>query len=89
MSLEFPNPSRSIDETRQSVRFWGHDGALEISFFVEFAALGRLCPDQSTSEPDLLKTFDTFRSRIQDAAARVYARVSKGTFVCVVYAKDI
>ena len=89
MSLDFPNPSRSIDETRQSVLFWGHDGALEITFFVEFAALRGLCPDQPKSEADLLKAFDTYRSRIQDAAARVYARVSKGTNVCVVHANDI
>ncbi|MGI9478602.1 MAG: DUF1488 domain-containing protein [Hyphomicrobiaceae bacterium] len=89
MSLEFPNPSRSIDKTRQSVRFWGHDGALEISFFVEFAALQGLSQDQPESEADLLRAFDSYRSRIHDAAGRVYARVSKGTFVCVVHAKDI
>ena len=61
----------------------------EITFFVEFAALRGLCRDQPKSESDLLKAFDTYRSRIQDAAARVYARVSKGTNVCVVHANDI
>ena len=28
--LKFPNASRSYDPTRHCVRFWGHDGALEI-----------------------------------------------------------
>ena len=89
MSLEFPNQSRSIDDTRQSVRIWGHDGALEISLFVEFAALHWFCRDQLKSEFDLLRAFDTYRSRIRDAAARIHARVSKGIFVCVVHADDI
>jgi hypothetical protein len=39
MSLAFPNPSRSYDEARRGVRFSGHDGMFEISFFVEAAVL--------------------------------------------------
>ncbi|WP_456626522.1 DUF1488 family protein [Bradyrhizobium sp. URHC0002] len=27
--IEFPNHSRSYDQTRRAVRFWGHDSALE------------------------------------------------------------
>ncbi|MGB9389555.1 MAG: DUF1488 family protein, partial [Xanthobacteraceae bacterium] len=34
MTLTFPNQSRSFDATRCAVRFWGHDGAMEASFFV-------------------------------------------------------
>jgi hypothetical protein len=30
--VDFPNPSRSYDETRRGVLFWGYDQALEISF---------------------------------------------------------
>jgi Protein of unknown function (DUF1488) len=33
MALSFPNQSRSFDATRCAVRFWGHDGAMEASFF--------------------------------------------------------
>ena len=42
MTLRFPNPNRSFDATRCAVRFWGHDGALEASFFVTDDALRRV-----------------------------------------------
>ena len=42
MALRFPNGSRSYDTTRRAVRFWGHDSALEWSFFVSEGALKRL-----------------------------------------------
>ena len=42
MTLNFTNQSRSYDATRQAVRFWGYDGAREVSFFVTDDALRRL-----------------------------------------------
>jgi len=39
MTLAFPNPSRSFDETRNAVRFVGHDGMFQIRFFVETGVL--------------------------------------------------
>ena len=33
MSLNFPNPSRSYEPDHARVRFWGHDDAMEVSFF--------------------------------------------------------
>jgi uncharacterized protein DUF1488 len=39
MALAFPNSSRSYDATRRAVRFWGHDSAMEWSFFVTAEAL--------------------------------------------------
>ena len=42
MSLNFPNQSRSYDATLRAVRFWGHDGAMEASFFVNEEALKRI-----------------------------------------------
>jgi Protein of unknown function (DUF1488) len=39
MTLAFPNPSRSFDEARNGVVFFGHDGVFEIRFFVEAGAL--------------------------------------------------
>jgi hypothetical protein len=42
VTLNFTNQSRSYDATRHAVRFWGYDGALEVSFFVTDDALRRL-----------------------------------------------
>ena len=50
MSLMFPNQSRSYDATRRAVRFWGHDRAMEWSFFVTEDALKRLHPAMSQDE---------------------------------------
>ena len=44
MALNFPNPCRSYDATRRAVRFWGHEGAMEASFFINEDALRRLQP---------------------------------------------
>ena len=46
--LNFPNQSRVFDPTRRAVRFWGHDGAMEWSFFVTEDALKRLQPKYVT-----------------------------------------
>jgi hypothetical protein len=43
--IEFPNHSRSYDRTRRAVRFWGHDSAIEASFFVTGDALELIQPD--------------------------------------------
>ena len=44
-ALNFPNPSRSYDETGHGVRFWGYDQTFEISFFVEEGALSKINPE--------------------------------------------
>ena len=41
MALNFPNQMRSYDASRRAVRFWGHDSAMEASFFVTEDALKR------------------------------------------------
>jgi hypothetical protein len=38
--IDFPDHSRSYDSTRRAVRFWGHDSAIEASFFIDEDALG-------------------------------------------------
>lgn len=80
MPLIFPNLSRSFDATRDAVRFWGYDSALECSFFVTRGALKQLVPNLFTGETDLLTAFDMDRERICWAATRVYSRGSRGSY---------
>jgi hypothetical protein len=86
MTLNFPNASRSYDETRHLVRFWGYDSTLEISFFIEAGALCKLMPqagslEAGSLEADCLESFDAARERIFDAARRVYARGRQGPYL--------
>lgn len=70
MALSFPNRS-SYDERGRRVRFWGYDGAFEISFFVEQRAFARISPHVTLDEAGFLRAFD--RDRNLQAAAKVYA----------------
>ena len=78
--IDFPNHSRSYDQTRRAVRFWGHDSAMEASFFIEEGALRRVQPDVRPDESGYLKAFDSHRDLICAAAARVYVRGSRGSY---------
>ena len=78
--IEFPNHSRSYDQTRRAVRFWGYDSALEASFFIEEAALKRIQPDARPDESGFLNAFDCNRDVICAAAAKVYVRGSRGSY---------
>src|ERR1700730_11539663 len=80
MSLRFPNESRSYDPTRRAVRFWGHDSAMEASFFVGEDALTRIQPDTRPDESGFLNAFDSNRDLICAAAAKVYVRGSRGSY---------
>lgn len=80
MALMFPNASRSYDATRRAVRFWGHDSAMEWSFFVTVDALRRLRPALNNDEDALLAAFDTHRERIYAAAKKLYSRGIKGSY---------
>jgi Protein of unknown function (DUF1488) len=82
--IEFPNHSRSYDQTRRAVRFWGYDSAMEASFFIEEDALRRIQPDAPPDEPGFLQAFDSNRDLICAAAARIYVRGSKGSYDLVV-----
>jgi Protein of unknown function (DUF1488) len=73
MSLSFPNPSRSYDPDRRRVRFWGHDSAMEVPFFLEENALFILYPKTKNTEDAILAAFDAARERIFAVAAKVYA----------------
>jgi hypothetical protein len=80
MTLSFPNQSRFYDATRDAVRFWGHDSAMEASFFVEADALQRIKPDTHSDETGLLGAFDSNRKLIYATAAEVYERGHKGSY---------
>jgi Protein of unknown function (DUF1488) len=80
MSLRFPNESRSYDLTRRAVRFWGHDSAMEASFFVSEEALKRVQPDMRFDESGLLGAFDANRDLICATAVKVYARGRRGSY---------
>ena len=80
MPLSFPNQSRSYDNTRHAIRFWGHDSAMEASFFVTAEALRRLQPDLQIDETSLLEAFDSHRDLIYAAAAKAYRRDRKGSY---------
>lgn len=76
----FPNQSRWYDATRRAVRFWGHDSAMEASFFVTEDALRRVQPDMHFGEAGLLGAFDLNRSQIYAVATKVYSRGRKGSY---------
>jgi Protein of unknown function (DUF1488) len=80
MTLNFPNPSRSYDATLRAVRFWGHDGALEASFYVNEDALKRIQPGLRSDEAGILGAFDSHRDLIQAIATKVYGRGRRGSY---------
>lgn len=73
MSLNFPNQSRSYDPDKARVRFWGHDSAMEVAFFLEEDALYRMSPGTASGESGILEAFDANRTRIMDMARKAYA----------------
>lgn len=81
--LNFPNQSRVFDPTRRAVRFWGHDSAMEWSFFVTEDALRRLQPKSAHDEESLLRAFDANRSQIYAAAMKAFKRGRKGSYELV------
>jgi hypothetical protein len=82
--LEFPNRCRSYDATHHTVRFWGHEGAMEACFFVGLDSLMHLQPGTLPNEVDLLNVFDENRERIQQIAIKVYERGRRGSYDLVV-----
>jgi hypothetical protein len=77
---EMANHSRSYDPTRRAVRFWGHDSAIEVSFFIDEDALKRIQPDARPDESGFLNAFDCNRDLICAAAAKLYVRGSRGSY---------
>ena len=88
MTISFPNATRSYDPVKGRVRFWGYDGAIEVSFFLDDSALRKLCPATGFTEDDLLAAFDAVRKRIHSVAVKVYGRRRKGEYACWLSASD-
>jgi hypothetical protein len=78
--ISFPNESRVFDPTRRAVRFWGHDSAMEWSFFVTEDALNQLQPKVARDEESMLLAFDANRNKIYAAAMKAYKRERKGSY---------
>jgi uncharacterized protein DUF1488 len=78
--LNFPNESRSYDASRRCIRFWGSDGAMEVSFFLEEGALAKIAAGAPSGEASLLASFDKNRERILRTAHKVYERRRKGSY---------
>jgi hypothetical protein len=83
MTLNFPNASRSYDPTEGFIRFWGHDGALEVLFVVEQSGLRQIAPGASNDEAAALKIFDANRERIFKAARTAYFHRRKGSYALI------
>jgi Protein of unknown function (DUF1488) len=81
--LNFPNVSRSYDATRRCVRFWGYDGALEVSFFVEEAAVFRIAPATRHNETGILEGFDGNRDTILKVARKIYSGRRQGSYALI------
>ncbi len=78
MPLEFPNSSRSFDESKNRINFWGYDRTIEVSYFIGVDALKRFNQKVATQEAELLKVFDSEIEKIHKVAANVYKNCTKG-----------
>lgn len=83
MPLQFPNPSRSYDQTRRAVRFWGYDTSMEYFFFVTVDAHEQVEPRLKRDEEGFLGAFDVNRDLIYQTAARVYSQDRKSRYELV------
>ena len=81
MSLDFPNRSRSYDESGQRVRFVGHDGMTQVAFAVDAAAISTADSAPDRAEADALAAFDAARSSILDVAREAYSQGRKNLYV--------
>lgn len=79
--LNFSNPSRSYDETRHGVLFWGYDQTFEISFFIEADALAKIGSTTLEEEELRLQSFDANRERIHEVATSVYSKRRKDSYI--------
>lgn len=80
MTLNFLNPSRSYDATRNVVCFWGHESQFEVAFQIDADALNRISSDVRKDEASLLRAFDGNRGQIEKIAGRAFSRKRQGFY---------
>lgn len=84
MALNFPNPSRTFDASRNGVRFVGHDGVFEVPFFIEADALVKpsgAAGGIETAQADCLAAFDRLRSAIHDVARKIHNTRRRSSYI--------
>jgi hypothetical protein len=86
--LRFPNPSRSYDDSKKRICFWGYDSAIEVSFFIDIDTLKLLSPEMSDFESGFLETFDDERDHINAMASKVYREGSNRAYSYILLAAD-
>jgi hypothetical protein len=72
MALTFPNETRSYDEERRRIRFFGYDGMFRIEFGIEIDALDTHGAPQT--ESNSFAAFDSARAGIRHAAEKAYKK---------------
>jgi hypothetical protein len=89
-SIQFPNASRSFDESKNRVCFWGYDNTIEVSFYVGVEALQRIRKGIGSAESEILVAFDAIVDNIHQVATKVYANNSRrqGRYSCILNAED-
>ena len=80
MSLDFPNPIFNFSDANLGITFWGHDTALEITFFIDLSALQFMQGNKSTYEKVLCETFNQNINLIHATAKRKYKK-QKGNYI--------
>lgn len=73
MILAVLNLNRSYGEVHDRVRFVGHDGVFEVTFFVENEALQLSDYKFAHNEQGYLGAFDKARSSIESVANKLYS----------------
>jgi Protein of unknown function (DUF1488) len=75
-------PRRSSNENTYAIEglFWGHDGVMEASSYVNEDALKRIQPSMRPDKAGILAAFDLHRDLIHMTAAKVYRRGRKGSY---------
>ncbi len=88
--LNFPNASRSFDESKNRICFWGYDKTFEIAFFVGVDVLKKINNKVGSAEAELLSTFDGALSQIYKVATKTYKKggSGQGRFKVILTAND-
>lgn len=77
-NAEFSKSEPQLRWREHCICFWGHDGAAEVPFFMEEAALLRIAPGTASGEAALLKSFDQHPEFIILAARKCVPAPSEG-----------